>query len=251
MDKRNRQMGKLAAAAAVGLAGFGAAQTADASLIVDIRATAFNGLPLAGTNAPKDVTVVAPGDTVTLSLFGRVAGTNSLNDEGLTSAHGSILSAGALLGNLQGGAVAPFADSGSQNGSVQDLDNDGDLDIGVTPNGGTPATGYFLARASALVTNGNILDANSEEFKIGEFTFTYTGGGAETFVNFARRANAAGGNITTAGVWSVDGAAKNPVNDAFGAGSQAVLIKAVPEPASLALAGLASLGLLARRRNNA
>src|SRR5687767_11564267 len=67
MEKRigHRTMGKLATAAAVGLAGIGAAQQADASLIIDVRATAVNGQPLSAGSTPKDV-IAAPGDTVTL-----------------------------------------------------------------------------------------------------------------------------------------------------------------------------------------
>jgi hypothetical protein len=238
-----------AAAAAVGISGSAPAQ---AGLIIDLRATAVNGQPLAGTNTPKQLGGLAPGDFVTLGLFARVSGTNGVSDEGLTSVHGAMISDNSaffdrMFGNLAGGAIAPFADSGSQNGSVQDLDGDGDLDIGVTPNGGTPTTGYFIARASALQTNGTVIDANTKEFQVGQFTFTVSPGGSDTFINFVRRANAAGGNITTAGVWSVDGVARNPTSDSFGSGTP-VAILFVPEPSAAASAAVVALGLLARRR---
>ena len=239
---RGHRIGVLAGSvAAAGL--MGAATRADASLIIDLRATALNGQPLSAGNTPKDIQV-GTGDTVTLALFGVVSGTNGVNDEGLTSVHGSIISMGSLRGNLAGGTVAPFSDSGSQNGSVQDLDGDGDLDIGVAPNGGTPTTGYFIARAAALQTNGTVVNANTEEFQIGQFTFTVTGSSGELMINFVRRANASGGNITTAGVWAVDGFAKSPVLDTFVAGPPV----GVPEPSSAAVAA-AALGLLPRRQN--
>jgi hypothetical protein len=89
---------------------------------------------------------------VTLDLFAIVSGTNGVNDEGFQLAQGAIISSGGLLGNLSGGPVSPFNSSGFQNGSQQDLDADGDLDIGVAPNGGTPTTGYFVARSATMQT---------------------------------------------------------------------------------------------------
>jgi hypothetical protein len=240
----------VAAAAAAVAGGLVGAATAHAQLTVDLRAVAVNGQPLGGGDTPKQVTVNT-GDVLTFHLFGRITGTNGVNDEGLTSAHGSVMSGnGGLLGNLSGGPVAPFNDSGSQAGSVQDIDHDGDLDVGVTPNGGTPTTGYFIARAAALQPNGVILDANSEEFHIGQFTLSVTGNAGDTSVNFFRRANASGGEDVTAAVWSQDGTAKNGLGDGYGAGTP-VHVVLVPEPAGAAAASaaaaIASLGLLRRR----
>jgi len=254
MEKRisNRTMGKLVAAAAVGLAGFGAAQHADASLIVDVRATALNGNPLTAGNTAKSVTV-ATGDVVTLKLFAQISGTNGVNDEGIQSAQGNMVSSGALLGTMTSlGATGPnFNQSGTQNGSQQDLDGDTDLDIGA-PLGSTAtaATGYFAARnASGSVGGTTDLSAQSEEVEIGTMTFTVGSGGTETFVNFVRRASATNGNQTTAGTWFEDGVSKNAASSSFTSGSPVQVTTGIPEPTGLALAGLASLGLLGRRRN--
>src|SRR6187431_1085467 len=107
------------------------APSAHAGLMMDLRAVAINGQPLPPGFDAKHVDVPAPGDTITLDLFAVVTGTNGINDERITSAHGSVRSTGAVLGNFFGGTVAPFSDAGSQNGSVQDIDGDTDLDVGA------------------------------------------------------------------------------------------------------------------------
>jgi len=247
-------MGKLAAAAigAVGLASFGVSQV-DASLIVDVRATGGTG----GTNFanPKNVIFGAPGDTVVLSVFARINGTNGVHDESLSAAHGSIATGpgftngtvpngSGLLGNLAGGRVAPFTGSSSQNGSVQDVDGDTDIDVGSS---GSSVTGKFVARSdSPTVLPALGADPNTGEIQIGQFTFTYTGGGADTFANFIPRTGNAGANLFSAATWFEDGVSSAPTIAPYGAGTAVHL--SVPEPTSAALLGLGALGLLARRK---
>ena len=81
---------------------------------------------------------------------------------------------------------------------MQDLDADGDLDIGSTS---SSVTGKFVARADAPVTLPGTSDANISEIKIGQFTFTYVGGGQQTSLNFITRKTAAGGNLFSAATW--------------------------------------------------
>jgi len=244
----HRSMGKLAAAAigAVGLAGFAASQ-ADASLIVDVRATGGTG----GTGVSsggKQVVFGAQGDTVVLTVFARITGTNGANDESLSSAHGSVATGpsipggSGLLGNLSGGRLSPFTGASSQQGSVQDIDADGDLDIGST---GSTVTGKFVARADAPVVLPAI-SAQAGEIAIGQFTFTYTGGGTDTFANFITRKNQTGGNLFSAATWFEDGISSAPTTSLYDVGTAVHL--AVPEPTSAALMGLGALGLLARRK---
>ena len=234
-----------ATAAAVAIAtGAVTSSSADGSLVIDLRATELNGAPLSGPNSPKVVSAVSVGDVVTFKLFAVMSGTNGVNDEQVQGVYGSILSAGPLLGPLSAQLTPPFNGLNSQNGLVQDLDGDTDLDVGSGPNGGV-ATHFFFARAN-VAQGGTAVDANSEEIEIGTATFTVTGTTGHTFVNFARRANASGGNITTAATWFEDGVPTSPIASTFGSGAPVLI--GVPEPTGLATTALAALGLMARRR---
>ena len=250
MEKRlsKRSVGKLVAAAAVGLAGFGASQ-ADASLIVDVRATAINGVPLPA--AVRDTLTVSPGDTITLKSFAVMSGTNALNDESLQRLDGSFVSSGGLLGNLGNHVLTePFTAAGSaSNGTTMDIDGDGDIDLGQ-PNGGV-STAYVIYRAGAQ-TSGQALDAGSEEMELGTFTFEVAQGATgETLIQHLRRRTGTGGDSTLYATFVQDGA---PYNGGTSTGAALIgsdgLTLVVPEPTGLALAGLATLGLLSRRRNS-
>jgi len=245
MEKRfgNRKTGKLLAAAvgAAGLAGFGVSQ-ADASLLIDVRAT---GATTAGGGVldPKNVVLAAPGDTVTLGVFASVAGTNGVNDEMFQSVFGLLNSVGDIKGNLSGGYTPAFFTAGaSQNGSVTDWDSDGDLDIGMSPTSSS-STGKFAGRSLAQTPFPSI----GGSLLVGEFVFTATSGGALTNVNFTLR-NSNGNNVNAAALWLEDGhsVSKNPTNSPAGVGSAVAIT--IPEPASLGLMALASVGLLGRRR---
>ena len=253
--RRDRAIGTLAAAAvaAVGLAGFGAGQ-ADAGLIIDLRAVAINGVPIPDQ---KHVSPNGPGDVVSIQIFARVYGSDAVNDEGLQSISGSIYSNGELLGNLINAAtVAPFNALGSQNGSQQDIDSDGDLDIGSIPNGARPATNslYFLPRSASVQdgSNGTLngtpipgTNPAAEEWLVGTVNFIVTGGNGMTWIDFVRRRLPNGENDIATSVWFEEGALRNGTSPYD---TNPVLIGAIPEPSGLALTGLAALGLLARRK---
>jgi len=255
-----RAMTKIVAAAAIGLGTFGASQRAHASLIVDLRAT----------DGSKSVSVT-PGNPVTLELWAIVTGANASHDDTIQSVAGDVVSTGALLGNLTatpyagfepfpGFFVGKFNGLGSQAGKVQDLDADTDLDVG-TPMTAQNVTDFFNARSNSQenpstyaangFANAHNVGASGAEIRIGTVTFTPSAGASgSTLVNFIHRVENNGAPATEGAVWVEDGVPKNPTNGTYGEGSP-VTLSVVPEPTSLALAGIAGLGMLNRRRKNA
>jgi MYXO-CTERM domain-containing protein len=265
-----RVTGKLIAAAvgAVGLMGVGA-DRADAGLTIDVTAvTAIGGAII---NNSKSVTFTGVGQTVTLNLIGQIRGTNSISDEAFKLQQGSILTSGALLGDLsfggtrddnpgavdpdpanagnivQSNLVDPFDGLASSDGDFVDLDSDGDIDVGST---GSNQENYFVARAPAATNGTNVGNGSAgagDDRLIGRVKFTYTGGDGSTLANFIVRTD--GGNpVFSAAVWAEDGAGKTPDVATYAAGSP-VSFQAVPEPTGLALAALGAIGLVARRRS--
>jgi hypothetical protein len=90
----------------------------------------------------KDVVLTDPGDTVTLDLYMRISGSDaSVVNDRLNITFCKILSGnGGLLGDLVGlPPVAPFNLPGAVPGRQNDMDGDGDLDIGSNDRSGAYA----------------------------------------------------------------------------------------------------------------
>jgi hypothetical protein len=235
-----------AVAAAAAVVGSGARES-DAALILDVRAAAVQGAGVILINdigTGKHAVADLPGRIVTMNIYARVSGTDALNNETLTLAGASVASSiGGLLGNLQHFTAAPFNGSGSSNGTIQDFDSDGDLDVGST---GTAAAGKIAYRSPSPTPVTNVIDANTAEVLVGNLFFTITGGSGPAIVQVIPR----GGAGTGVALWNEDGIAtsKQPATGTFGANPPGVLI-GIPEPASIGILGIVGVGLLARRRD--
>src|SRR5688572_30896956 len=134
------------------------------SVVVDVRR------PGGG----KEVTITGVGQKVNLEVWATVTGDNSSNtDEGLQIAVGSLLSSnisgGAAKGKIAVSLVAPFNALGSSKGFAQDLDSDGDLDVGSNDNANAP--GFIFARSSGMITDGTDV-TKGQAFKLANITFT-------------------------------------------------------------------------------
>lgn len=222
----------------VGLAAI-ASTPAFGSLIVDLRV--MDGASPSAT--PKQVTV-SSGSVVTLGLFATVSGNDSVaTNDGLQSLYGSVLSTPASngpVGNLSSVALAsPFNGQFSTGGTVQDLNALPGLDVGGAANNN--ADGFIFPR-SASMTLGTSASTGTTEFFLGTLQWTVSQATevGDTSLNFIIR------NTTSAAVWREDGTNRAPLTASFSAGSP-VVASVIPEPASLALVGLASLAGLRRR----
>src|SRR2546421_76244 len=186
----------LAAASTLAILG---ASHAHAGLMIDVRAVGGTaGVTI--TENGKTVFVTGAGETVSIGVFARVSGTDGDNtNERLQQGFGSMISAPIavpatgqtlLLGNLSGGVVAPY-NSASANGSIQDVDSDGDLDIGSN---GSTATGKISFRSGtsggeSLATAPKI-DPNTSEVLVYQAAFNVTSSSGGTDINWHIRTNA-------------------------------------------------------------
>jgi len=278
----------LAGAAAAGLAA-----AAQASLTYDLQATAIKK---AGTTSvvtvsdPKNITA-AVGDIVRLRLFGIVTGTDAGKPQTLQSASGSLVS-GAAVGLTHGdwkntrvssnvtntGTAShisnPWKGTSSSAGLSQDLDGDGDADLGS--NNDAAADNFIAYRSNNLEGPKSNSPQGASDFDVaptttgnstkyvlsGQVDWVVTGAGLPTALNWRIRAG-------QSAVWFEDATETatdiSPDQDGtafqytYSGGTTGtvqlvgtpVLVStggSVPEPTMLGAVGLAGLGMLARRR---
>jgi len=223
-----------------GAAAAGLASAAQASLTLDLRAIAATGQ--ASVVNSKLVNVLGNSGTVTFEIHAIVAPTGGddadpLND-GTTSLTGSFVTTGTTVhGNMVATrSVAFAAGAPSSDGTVQDIDLDGDADVGGTNAG---SVNYFAPR-----TPSNQFLPGKDSI-VGTLVLTLNGAFAngDTATHFIPRAA-----IASAG-WSENGTGVSTnASNLFISGTDVILRGIVPEPASVGLIGLAGLGMLARRR---
>lgn len=180
-------------------------QRANAYLNIDLRATGINGGLLPPGDTPRSV-FVKRNDVVSFDVFAVIRGANTTTaDDKLLSVSGSFTSFGLQMGDLKLGLVPTTFDpitgqvtttgwdgQGSSIGTQQDLDDDGDLDVGG--NVDSDDTGFWTARHH-LWPNGS---QNAGSFNpttggrrigFGTFTVTAEAGLSPTSITFDGRSS--------------------------------------------------------------
>ncbi|HEX2973777.1 MAG TPA: hypothetical protein VHP11_15705 [Tepidisphaeraceae bacterium] len=137
----------------------------------------------------KSATVGTIGDVVVMDLYAVLTGaTTGIQDVKLQSGAGSFCSSdGGLLGDLLGlRPPSPFNSMASSAGIQNDLDGDGDKDVGpIDPNSVQGAFALYSFRAGSPAT-----DMPEGGFQVGQLSFTATSlDGGATLINYLPRPN--------------------------------------------------------------
>ena len=226
-----------------------------ADLAVDLRATAHNGNALVVGETPHFIPGVVNGDVISFDIFVTATGTNAnVFDDKIVAIDGSVLSQHTFpLGNLRGtlqldyvrttydgngdpisfGFDGPTASVGLQ----QDLDGDGDLDVGSN-NDPSPQL-FWAARFIGGAAGATAPPPVGRKVGFGTFTVTDGANDGVTFLFFRGR------NSGTAAQFWQDGVLGSGPSHTSPNG---ILIQGIPEPTALGVASLMGLVALRRRR---
>lgn len=230
---------------------------ARADLTFNLRAVSVNGAALSGAQTPHSIPSVAAGDLIAFDVFALVTGTdaNFTNDK-LTLADGSFrsttVSGGGPLGNLKmdivraeldddGNIVTPGWDrAASSVGLQQDLDGDGDLDVGSNNDGN--AANFWAVIHTSFPSGGNAGLPNGVKVGFGTFTVTSPVLGS-TLIRFDGRNAVTASGFTQDGTFISTATMDSTLLDS-------ILVSAIPEPTSMTIvgAGLTYLGWCRWRR---
>ena len=230
----------LAATVALGLC-----RSAQSVLRVDLRVTSVEGPAIVHNS--QSVLVMGMGARINMDIWAQIIGSNANSlDDGLISLSGSVVSdhveLGYLRGTISAELVSAFTAAGSSVGLQQDLDGDGDLDVGSN-NDSDPAN-FFAARALSAPN-----PVAGSEVRIGRASFTAdsvaTSGAAFAWLYFRPRYN------PLAAAWIEDGVVHTPASNAFAYG-YGVGVSALPEPGPLGvLAAVATFASALRPQRRA
>ncbi len=193
-------------------------------------------ISLQTTGGADSAVVTSVGQVVTLDVVATVTAPDGTTaNDAVQDVEGSFLSAAvgasAVAGNLSVANVNTFDGAGAVPGVAQDLNGDGNLDVGSNVVGSdaadSPVGDYFLARAGTVQTAADgTLSGDSVSFTIATATYTVTSlsGGGQTNINFRPR-DTAGEPTEIAARWGetapVDGTETetNEHDGTFAAGS--------------------------------
>jgi hypothetical protein len=235
------------------------ASVSQAAIQFDLRAIP-TGTTGAIVNSPKHVLPTAPSGVVKLQLWAMVtnADANNTND-GFHQTHLSILSSQGqfnLNGNLAATTnVTPFNGLGAQLGTLTDLDEDGDLDIGDLRNG-APLMNFFVASTGAsplhwpaIPDSAKAAEAGFSSFLLGtaDFNFSSASLGSSTTLNVVPRQRVSA-FPSYFHVYIQDNATISQRGSDAGVIAGPGVLIGIPEPSTLALLGSCLLVLLVLAR---
>lgn len=194
------------------------------SLAVEVRAA--DGLS-------HSATVSAVGEVLNLQIWATISGANHVAaQDGLQDLGGSFVGDGVgpgpVAGDLAGFGLAPFNANGSQAGTQQDLNGDGNVDVGS--NDDSQLTGFFFARSGSLETSGTVVSGNLS-FQVGTLTYTVSnlnlGGEVDiTFAPWMPPVSALG----FAAVWREDNQPRDNTNGVFTGGTPFIITAPSAQP---------------------
>jgi hypothetical protein len=161
-------------------------------------------IELRAADGSASATVNTVGQQITLNIIGVVApgvagasdtniSASNPNTFGIGSITGSFVSSAntssstAVAGNLTATVAQPFQGPGSETGKLQDLNGDGNIDVGSTVNS-TASNDYWLGQSETEVTTGTVV-GNTKQIILGTVTYTVTSlhAGGETDINYVER----------------------------------------------------------------